>query len=83
MSTYPLFQVTIAKVGGTLFSGDAVRVSVPSVEGIATILAHHEPLIALLKEGVVLVEDSDGVVNEFTIEKGLLEVSGNKAFVLI
>jgi F0F1-type ATP synthase epsilon subunit len=83
MKEHSLFNVTIANVAGSLFDGDAVSISVPSVLGDTQILAHHEPLIALLKKGVVTVEDAHSEKLIFNIERGILEVSGNKAIVLL
>jgi F-type H+-transporting ATPase subunit epsilon len=83
MALYTPFTVTVANVKGALFEGDARLISVPSVDGTAVVLAHHEPLIALLTKGIVKVVDGTGGEHEYTIDSGVLEVSNNKAIVLI
>jgi F-type H+-transporting ATPase subunit epsilon len=83
MAEHTPFHVTIANVAGALFEGNATSVSVPSVDGVTVVLAHHEPLIALLKKGTVSVTDNEGKKSEYAIEAGVLEVSHNKAIVLV
>ncbi len=83
MAEYTPFHVTVATVSGALFEGEARSVSVPSVDGITVVLAHHEPLIALLKEGTVRVTDQNGTESQYAIGGGVLEVSHNKAIVLV
>ncbi len=83
MAHYAPFHVTIANVTGPLFEGEASLLTVPSVDGVTTVLAHHEPLIALLKPGVITLTDTNEKSHEFTIVRGVLEVSHNKAIVLI
>ena len=75
-------KVTIAKVHENLFNGDAAQVSVPTTAGIVTILGHHEPLVATLAPGTVVVKGSDGT-HEFAVTDGILEVSNDQATVLL
>jgi F-type H+-transporting ATPase subunit epsilon len=75
-------RVRIAKVGESLFEGEARSLSVPGSEGDMTILSHHEPLITALRKGTVTVTTAEGV-QTFEIEKGLVEVSNNEVIVLL
>jgi len=74
--------VTIAKVHENLFSGEADSLTAPTTEGLVTILSKHEPLVANLKAGELVVRIS-GEEKKFTIVDGVLEVSGNQATVLL
>ncbi len=76
------FQVTISQVSGLVFSGIAESVTVPGVDGEMTILAHHEPLISLLKKGTIVVIQKD-TKEAYPITSGTLEVSNNQATILI
>ena len=76
------FKLTIAKVNEQLFSGDAISVNVPGTEGEMTILAHHEPLITMLKKGIITVRDGENT-KTFSIEKGMLETSNGQVTVLV
>lgn len=76
------FKLTIATVDTMLFNSDAVSVTLPGSEGELTILAHHEPLITILKRGAITVRDG-GEQKVFAIEKGLLETSNNQVTVLV
>lgn len=82
MAQAKTFRVTVAKVEGPLFDGDAVSVTVPGVEGEMTVLPHHEALISPLKKGVITVKTAEGE-KFFEIEQGTLEVSDNQATVLM
>lgn len=76
-------RVTIARVHENLFSGDAESLTVPTTDGEITVLADHEPLVATLKRGTVTVRKSGAALERFTVESGVLEVSGGQATVLL
>ncbi|MCA9366469.1 hypothetical protein KC722_02715 [Candidatus Kaiserbacteria bacterium] len=78
-----LLQLTIARANGPLFDGEVARVTVPGASGEMTLLAGHEPLISPLKAGIILIARENGDEESFTIENGMLEVSNNRATVLI
>jgi F-type H+-transporting ATPase subunit epsilon len=82
MTNQHTFKLTISKVNEQLFSGEALSVNVPGTEGEMTILANHEPLITMLKKGVITVR-TDMELKTFTIEKGLLETSNGQVTVLV
>lgn len=77
------FHLVIASVGQTQFDGEAVFATFPGVSGEMTVLAHHTPLVTTLKKGGIRLKDRSGVQKEFSVEDGILEVSGNRAVVLL
>lgn len=76
-------HVRIAKVGETLFNGEAFSLNLPGTEGDMTILPHHAALIATLRSGTVHVTDMNKEKQFFEIEKGLVEISNNEVIVLL
>ena len=76
-------HVRIAKVGETLFNGEAFSLNLPGTEGDMTILPHHAALIATLRSGTVHVTDAKNEKQFFEIEKGLVEISNNEVIVLL
>ncbi len=83
MASTTLFHVTITNVAGALYEGNAHSISVPGVEGDMVVLAHHEPIVALLKAGTITLKTDNGEAKQYPITSGVLEVSNNKAIVLI
>jgi F-type H+-transporting ATPase subunit epsilon len=77
------FHLTIAKVGENLFEGEALSVSLPGSEGVFQVLAGHEAYISELNKGMVKIIDADGALHEFSIARGVAEVSHNQATVLL
>ena len=75
-------KVRIAKVGASVFEGEARSLSVPGSEGDMTILPHHTALITSLRQGVVVVRTDEQTL-EFPIQKGLVEISNNEVIVLL
>lgn len=75
-------NVTITKVDGPLFSGEAEFLTVPGVEGEMTVLAKHEAFISPLKSGTITVKTTEET-KEFVIESGTIEVSQNQATVIL
>ncbi len=81
-------KVIIAKVDETLFSGDAVSLTVPGAEGEMTILGEHEPLVTTLKAGFAIIRSkqegsSELLVHEVAIPGGLLEVRRDGATIIL
>ncbi len=82
MKQEAVFTLTITKINEQLFTGEANAVTVPGSEGVLTVLAHHEPLVSLLKTGTIRVRKGEEIT-EFPIEKGLLETSYNQVTILV
>ena len=47
------FRIKILAADKTFFDGLAIRLTVPAYDGSFQILAHHEPVVMALKEGVI------------------------------
>lgn len=77
------FTLTIATVGETLFHGEAVSLTVPSTNGEITILANHEPIVSVLREGEVIVRLAEGEPRVFAVTHGAVEVNDNRVVVLL
>ncbi len=74
--------VTVAEAHKNLFAGEAVSLTVPTVDGEVTVLPHHEPLVSRLKEGTITVRTTDGQ-QTFPATSGVLEISNNQVTVLL
>ena len=75
-------HVRIAKVGESLFEGEALSLYLPGAEGDMTILPNHSPLVTTLRPGTLRVTDKDET-HSFEIQKGLVEISKNEVIVLL
>ena len=82
MATSLTFTLTISRVDEMLFSGAAQSVTLPGEAGQLTLLAEHEPIITLLKNGMITVR-AEGGDHTFQIGKGICEVSGNQVTILV
>ncbi|OGG57315.1 hypothetical protein A2853_02230 [Candidatus Kaiserbacteria bacterium RIFCSPHIGHO2_01_FULL_55_17] len=83
MSAANTFHLIVASVGETRFDGPAVSATLPGSAGEFTILPHHEPFVTTLKKGIITVREGAGEPLKFDVEDGILEVSGNRAVVLL
>jgi F-type H+-transporting ATPase subunit epsilon len=78
------FHLTVARIGENAFDGEVVSVTLPTQEGIITVMANHEALVSPLKEGKITIETSSGEKHIVeTTATGLLEVSNNQATVIL
>ncbi len=66
---------------GIIFEGDTDQVTLPTVNGIITILPHHTSLFTKLSEGEIEVL-TQGKRTSYVISGGFLEINKNKASVL-
>ena len=73
----------IASVGETTFDREAISITVPGASGEFTVLAHHEPIVSMLKKGVIMVKETGGEQKKIEIESGVIEVSNNRVVVLL
>ncbi len=79
MSTTFHFEITTPN--GKEFAAEVTQVSLPTVDGEITILAHHEPIVSLLVPGELRIV-VNGEMRPYAIAGGVLEVQNNRAVVL-
>lgn len=75
------FHFEITTPAGQEFAAEITQVSLPTVDGEITVLAHHEPLVSLLVPGELRIV-TNGEVRPYAIAGGVLEVQNNRAVVL-
>lgn len=78
-----LLNLTISRVDLPVFDGEVVSVTVPGTAGEMTILADHAPIISPLRSGVIIIKRENNEEESVSIDSGVLEVSGNRATILI
>lgn len=67
-------RLRIHSLQGVVFDGKATRLTLPTEVGEITVLDDHEPLITVTKQGLAVVENSEGKEQFFRINSGFLEV---------
>ncbi len=63
----------------TLYQGEAQLVNCKTENGEITVLDEHEPLISVLKEGIVKIVDTAAKEHYIPVSSGFLEVRLNDA----
>jgi F-type H+-transporting ATPase subunit epsilon len=66
----------------TLFEGEVSLVQLPGIDGSFEILNNHAPLVSVLKEGKIKINDESKKEQFFEIKGGVIEVLKNKVIVL-
>lgn len=75
------FQLQIVTAQQTVFDDKVTALTLPGEDGYFGILAHHAPIVAVLREGQVTIRR--GSREEFvTITGGFVEMSNNVATLL-
>jgi F-type H+-transporting ATPase subunit epsilon len=69
------FSFRVISPLGTAFQGDARSVTLPTLDGEITILAHHMPLVAVLTDGELRIDTGEKVVS-VAVAGGFLETGG-------
>ena len=75
--------LTIISSYSVLFSGKAVSVTLPGVQGSFTVLKNHAPLISVLVAGKVACKMEDGEEKQIEIKGGIVDVVDNKISVCV
>lgn len=76
------FPVEIVTPEGTVFNGEASMVSTRTEYGEVGIMAHHAPLMAMLRPTTLRLH-REGKIEKFAQSEGYLQVYGNRAIVLV
>ena len=77
------FDVEILTPEGELFSDEVEMLSTRTTVGSIGILAHHQPLLAMLDPTELRLYKSDSDVLTFAQGEGYLQVADNRALVLV
>ena len=76
------FHIDVVSLNGTVFSGEVKEVTLPTSEGVISVLAKHMPYVAPLTVGEVILHKDGGNLN-FSIGKGIFSMADNSATLLI
>ncbi|MFA6321213.1 MAG: F0F1 ATP synthase subunit epsilon [Candidatus Omnitrophota bacterium] len=78
------FHLSIAVPGKIVFDQDVVSLVVPAQLGYLGVLAHHAPIIARLKPGIITLRTGENAPSTFELKtNGFLEFSENKATLIL
>ena len=69
------FHLEIVSPEKLVFSGEVEAVAVPGTEGEFTVLKDHAPLIAMMKPGVVVIEEAPAKKLRLFVPGGFAEVA--------
>ncbi|HYZ82556.1 MAG TPA: ATP synthase F1 subunit epsilon [Solirubrobacteraceae bacterium] len=83
MADHEKFPVEVLTPEGEVFADEVQMVSTKTTIGSIGVLAHHEPLLAMLDPTELRLYRSDSDVVRFAQSEGYLQVAGNRALVLI
>ena len=75
-------KVEIITPDKTIFSGEAILVQLPGIDGSFEVLKNHTPLITILGKGEIKVQDINNNIQMFMVNGGVVEVLRNKVLVL-
>jgi len=76
-------KVDIITPDTTLFTGDKVElVQLPGIDGSFEVLNDHAPLISILKQGRIKLQNKGEKEQYFDIKGGVIEVLSNKVLIL-
>ena len=76
-------EVELVAADRPIWSGEAAMVVAPAADGEIGILAGHQPLLSVLRPGVVRVHGNAGEVLEARIEAGFLSVDADQVTVVV
>jgi F-type H+-transporting ATPase subunit epsilon len=78
-----MFHVEIITPEETVYSGNAVSLTVPTPDGEIGILQGHVPLVAIVVSGSILLRAGRAEEELFAVSRGLVEIDGKSVRVLV
>ncbi len=79
----PQLEVDVVDSDGTIWSGDARRVSAPASDGEIGVLVGHTPVLSVLRHGEVRVLDNAGTTHRWAVEGGFLSVDADQVTIVV
>ena len=83
MAGHETFPVEVLTPEGEVFSDEVQMISTKTAVGSIGVLAHHAPLLAMLDPTELRLYKSDSDIVRFAQSEGYLQVSDNRAMLLI
>ncbi len=77
------FRVEVLTPEGEVFNDDVEMVSTHTAVGSVGILAHHQPMLAMLDPAELRLHRSEGEIVSFAQGEGFLQVTGTRALLLV
>jgi F-type H+-transporting ATPase subunit epsilon len=77
------FQVEVLTPEGKVFDEEVEMVSTRTADGSIGILAHHEPVLAMLDPAELRLYRSDSDVVRFAQAEGYMQIADNRALLLV
>jgi F-type H+-transporting ATPase subunit epsilon len=69
------FSISVLTPEGLIWEGRASAVNAPGVAGGFGVLAHHQPMVAALQPGPLVITAEDGTLVQFRLGVGVFEVT--------
>ena len=76
------FKIEIISPEKVIFSKETNMAVIPSYEGDMSILKNHISIITFLRPGIIRVENKEGNFDDFFVQDGTIEYSGEKLIIL-
>jgi F-type H+-transporting ATPase subunit epsilon len=77
------FQVEVLTPEGEVFNDEVEMVSTRTATGSIGILAHHEPVLAMLEPAELRLYTSESEIVRFAQAEGYMQVADNRALLLV
>ena len=75
------FNIEIISPDKTIFKSEVGQVTIPSFEGLMTILKNHIPLVTFLRPGFIEITETNKL-KKFYVEEGTVEFAKNQLLIL-
>ena len=76
-------EIEILTPEKTLFEGEVRSLKVPGNKGEFQVLKDHAPIVSTLGKGKITISEPSGVLTDFEIDGGIVEVRKNKIILLV
>lgn len=76
-------NVEVVAPDRTLWEGEASMVSAPAAEGSMGVLPGHQPVLSVLRPGVVVVKPAQGESVEIEVDGGFFSVDNDQVTVVL
>ncbi|MBK5249333.1 MAG: F0F1 ATP synthase subunit epsilon [Actinomycetales bacterium] len=76
-------KVEMVSADHTWWTGEALSVSAPAADGSMGVLTGHQPVLAVLRPGIVRIRPSSGEPVSMEVDGGFLSVDENEVTIVV
>lgn len=75
-------RLEINTISKNIFSDEVLRVTIPTANGLISILDHHQPVTTIATKGEIEIQDQDKNIKKIAIKNAIVEIKPDNSVII-